>query len=220
MLNRIRRKIKMSEKRSEESFDINLEKQAEEQIDQRTSTPVENDESHLIKKESEKSSDIITMKARILKLESELTDALKRENENLLRHKANEQNIQRSTQRDIEKAHKFALQKFAYDLLPVIDNLERALETVNKSEKGANPIIEGIELTLKSLLDTVNKFGIEVIESQCNFPFNPDIHQAVGVVESDMHEPNHITSIVCKGYTLNGRLLRPVMVKVSSKKTS
>lgn len=207
----------MSQKQSEEeSRHTNLEEQPENQMNENISTPVEQNKSDFKEKNEKKNIEMMT--AQILKLEAQLADALKRENENLLRYKAEEANIHRNAEREIEKAHKFALQKFAADLLPVIDNLERALEAVDKFDKASTPIIEGVELTLKSLLDTVSKFGIEVI-CETNVPLNPEIHQAITTVESDEHESNHIISIICKGYTLNGRLLRPAMVSVS-KKTS
>src|SRR5699024_10180568 len=118
---------------------------------------------------------------------------------------------------DVEKAHKFALEKFSSALLPVIDSLERALSLSDKSNAEFTAMIEGIELTLKSLLDTVNKFGIEAIEEE-NVPFNPDIHQAMSMVESEEIAPNHVITVVQKGYSLNGRLLRPAMVMVSKAK--
>ncbi|MCE1699961.1 nucleotide exchange factor GrpE, partial [Enterobacter hormaechei] len=76
------------------------------------------------------------------------------------------------------------------------------------------PMIEGIELTLKSFIDAVGKFGVEVV-SEANVPFNPDVHQAMTMVESEQHEPNSVMFVMQKGYTLNGRLLRPAMVAVS-----
>ena len=76
------------------------------------------------------------------------------------------------------------------------------------------PLVEGIELTLKSLLDVVRKFGIEVV-NETHVPFDPSVHQAMTLLESDEHEPNQVMMVIQKGYTLNGRLLRPAMVAVS-----
>ncbi|MCE1787448.1 nucleotide exchange factor GrpE, partial [Enterobacter hormaechei] len=98
--------------------------------------------------------------------------------------------------------------------LPVIDNLERALEVADRTNTEIAPMVEGIELTLKSFLGAVGKFGIEVV-GDTNVPFNPEIHQAMTMMESDQHEPNHVMMVMQKGYTLNGRLLRPAMVAVS-----
>ncbi len=78
-------------------------------------------------------------------------------------------------------------------------------------------MIEGIELTLKSLLDVVRKYGIEIV-GDVNVPFNPEVHQAMSMMESADHLPNHVMMVMQKGYTLNGRLLRPAMVAVSKAK--
>ena len=115
------------------------------------------------------------------------------------------------------KAHKFALEKFSNELLPVIDNLERALDLADKSNAELVGLIEGVELTLKSLLDAVRKFGMEVV-SEVHVPFNPELHQAMTMMESEDVAPNHVMMVMQKGYTLNGRLLRPAMVAVSKAK--
>ncbi|MDE9567177.1 nucleotide exchange factor GrpE, partial [Xenorhabdus bovienii] len=96
---------------------------------------------------------------------------------------------------------KFALEKFANELLPVIDNLERALEAADRTNESLQPMIEGIELTLKSFIDAVGKFGIEVV-GDTSVPFNPEVHQAVTMMESEQHEPNHVMLVMQKGYTL------------------
>lgn len=154
---------------------------------------------------------------RIAELEAQLKDAQQRERDSLLRAKAEVENIRRRTEIDIEKAHKFALEKFSSELLPVIDNLERALDLADKSNAELVGLIEGVELTLKSLLDAVCKFGMEVV-SDIHVPFNPELHQAMTMMESEDLEPNHVMMVMQKGYTLNGRLLRPAMVAVSKAK--
>ncbi|MHA7845719.1 nucleotide exchange factor GrpE [Serratia sp. D1N4] len=154
---------------------------------------------------------------RITELEAQLVEAQQRERDSLLRAKAEMDNVRRRTELDIEKAHKFALEKFSGDLLPVIDNLERALELADKNNPDLVAMIEGIELTLKSLLDAVRKYGIEIV-GDINVPFNPDVHQAMSMMESDEHQPNHVMMVMQKGYTLNGRLLRPAMVAVAKAK--
>lgn len=100
---------------------------------------------------------------KIANLEAQLAEAQKREREVMLRAKADEDNLRRRTEQDIEKAHKFALEKFVNELLPVIDSLDRALEVADKANPELAPMVEGIELTLKSMLDVVRKFGVEVI---------------------------------------------------------
>lgn len=89
----------------------------------------------------------------------------------MLRAKADEDNLRRRTEQDIEKAHKFALEKFVNELLPVIDSLDRALEVADKANPELAPMVEGIELTLKSMLDVVRKFGVEVI-ADTNVPLD------------------------------------------------
>ncbi|MBU9848218.1 nucleotide exchange factor GrpE [Rahnella ecdela] len=154
---------------------------------------------------------------RIAELEAQLKELQQRERDSLLRAKAEVENIRRRTELDIEKAHKFALEKFSGELLPVIDNLERALDLADKSNSELAGLIEGVELTLKSLLDAVRKFGMEVV-GDIHVPFNPELHQAMTMMESEELEPNHVLMVMQKGYTLNGRLLRPAMVAVSKAK--
>ncbi|NKI74322.1 nucleotide exchange factor GrpE [Dickeya sp. CFBP 2040] len=154
---------------------------------------------------------------RIAELEAQLNELQQRERESALRARAEMENIRRRAELDVEKAHKFALEKFASEILPVIDNLERALEMADKSNEALSGMIEGVELTLKAMLSAVSKFGIEVV-AEVNVPFNPDVHQAMTLIESADHAPNHVMMVMQKGYTLNGRLLRPAMVAVSKAK--
>lgn len=152
--------------------------------------------------------------ARIAELEKELDAAKSNERDSVLRARAEVDNIRRRAEQDVEKAHKFALEKFANELLPVIDSLERAVELADKQNTDLHAMIEGVELTLKSLYSAINKFGVEPVD-QVGCPFNPDVHQAMSMVESAEHPANHIVMVLQKGYTLNGRLIRPAMVMVS-----
>ncbi|MFC0140003.1 nucleotide exchange factor GrpE [Erwinia mallotivora] len=154
---------------------------------------------------------------RIATLEAELALAQGGVREAQLRAQAEIENIRRRTEQDVEKAHKFALEKFANELLPVIDSLERALEVADKENPEFTAMVEGIDLTLKSLLGAVGKFGVQVV-GDINVPFNPDIHQAMSMMESADVAPNHVLMVMQRGYTLNGRLLRPAMVAVSKAK--
>lgn len=167
--------------------------------------------------EAEEAEVVDSRDQRIAELEAQLQEAQQRERDSLLRAKAEVENIRRRTELDVEKAHKFALEKFSGELLPVIDNLERALDLADKSNAELTSMIEGVELTLKSLLDAVRKFGLEVV-SETHVPFNPELHQAMTLMESADLEPNHVLMVMQKGYTLNGRLLRPAMVAVSKAK--
>jgi molecular chaperone GrpE len=131
-----------------------------------------------------------------------------------LRAQADAQNAKRRAEQDVEKARKFALEQFTKELLPVVDNLERALEAASGEDEVLKPIAEGVELTLKSFLDAMGRFKIECIDPQGE-PFDPNLHQAMSMVENDEVEPNSVIAVMQKGYTLNGRLVRPAMVMVS-----
>ncbi len=154
---------------------------------------------------------------RIANLEVQLAEVQERERDALLRAKAEMDNLRRRTEQDVEKAHKFALEKFVNELLPVLDSLDRALEVADKEGAGMAAMIEGIELTRKSMLDVVRKFGVEVV-GDINVPFNPDVHQAIAMVESDEVSPNHVLMVMQKVYTLNGRTIRAAMVSVAKTK--
>jgi len=154
---------------------------------------------------------------RIAQLEAELAQSQTGVRDAQLRAQAEIENIRRRAEMDVEKAHKFALEKFANELLPVIDSLERALEVANKEDAQLAPMIEGIELTRKGLLGAVRKFGVEVV-GETGVPFNPEVHQAMSMMESEEFEPNQVMLVMQRGYTLNGRLLRPAMVAVAKAK--
>jgi molecular chaperone GrpE len=131
-----------------------------------------------------------------------------------MRAQADAQNIKRRAEQDVEKARKFALDQFSNDLLPVVDNLERALEAAAGDDEAIKPIAEGVELTLKSMLAAMAKVNIVAVDPQGE-PFDPNLHQAMSMVENSEVEPNSVIAVMQKGYTLNGRLLRPAMVMVS-----
>ncbi|MBU1310027.1 nucleotide exchange factor GrpE [Rheinheimera muenzenbergensis] len=153
----------------------------------------------------------------ISKLETELAQTkaqLAEQHDLMLRIKAESDNIRRRASMDVEKAHKFALEKFSADLLPVVDNLERALAFINREDEALKGVVEGVELTVKSFLDTVAKYGVNQIDPQGQ-PFNPELHQAMSIQPSADVAPNTVTFVMQKGYELNGRLLRPAMVGVS-----
>ena len=145
---------------------------------------------------------------------SKLQEALAEAKEQALRAVADAQNIRRRAEQDVEKAHKFALEKFVGSLLPVVDNLERALDAA--SAEGAEPsaLNEGVELTLKSFVDALKGHKVEQVAPEGE-PFDPQLHQAISAVPSPETEPNTVLNVVQKGYTLNGRLVRPAMVVVS-----
>ncbi|MBO6658685.1 MAG: nucleotide exchange factor GrpE [Pseudomonadales bacterium] len=132
-----------------------------------------------------------------------------------LRAEAEMQNMQRRTARDVENAHKFALEKFLQNLLPVVDSMEKAVEAAEQaSENEDDAMLEGIRLCHKLLVDVLGKEGIEVIDPMGE-PFDPNEHQAMSMVENPDMEPNSVFAVVQKGYRLNGRLVRAAMVMVT-----
>jgi len=136
------------------------------------------------------------------------------EKERSLRTAAEMENLRRRAAMDVEKAHKFALEKFAGELLPVIDSLERALEMSDRENELLKPTLEGVELTLRSMLNAVGKFGVLPIDPQGE-SFDPNRHQAMSMVENPNVAPNTVLAVMQKGYELNGRVIRPAMVMLA-----
>ena len=130
-----------------------------------------------------------------------------------LRAQAEIDNLHKRTRRDIENAHKYALEKFVMELLPVLDSMELGLSASDNAE-ATESLREGMELTLKMFRDTLEKFGIKVIDPQGE-KFNPEQHEAVSMQELDDAESGSVISVMQKGYELNGRLVRPAMVMVA-----
>ncbi len=134
--------------------------------------------------------------------------------EQSLRAQAEAQNARRRAEQDVEKAHKFGLEKMVNDLLPVVDNLERALSSIDASNEAFTAIAEGIQLTHKTFVDALARHQVAVVDPQGE-PFDPNLHQAVSAVPNPDVEPNTVINCFQKGYTLYGRLVRPAMVVVS-----
>ena len=158
--------------------------------------------------------------ARVQELEEQLKtqieEAANKEQDILLRSRAEIENLRRRTEQDVEKAHKFALEKFSKDILNTIDNLERALATpANKEDESVKALFDGVELTLKELVSTVGRFGVEAV-GVVGEAFNPDLHQAISMQPTEGFETNQISVVLQKGYTLNGRVIRPAMVMVAA----
>jgi molecular chaperone GrpE len=133
----------------------------------------------------------------------------------LLRTRADMDNLRKRTERDLESAHKFALEKFALELLPVRDSLELGLAAAGEDGADVAKLCEGTELTLKLLTGALEKSGIVEVAPQ-DEKFNPDLHQAMATQPSSDLDPGHVMTVYQKGYTLNDRLLRPALVIVSA----
>jgi len=130
-----------------------------------------------------------------------------------VRAQAEVDNLRKRTVREIEKERKRALEKFVKDLLPVIDSMERGIHASESTEDMAS-LREGMGLTLKMFLDTLDKFGIKAVDPQGE-KFNPEKHEAVSMREVEGTEAGLVVEVIQKGYELNGRLIRPAMVMVS-----
>ncbi|MEZ9231782.1 nucleotide exchange factor GrpE [Vibrio amylolyticus] len=158
----------------------------------------------------EQESKIAQLEAALLTSEAKVQD----QQDSVLRAKAEVENMRRRTEQEIDKARKYALNKFAEELLPVIDNLERAIQAADNENDAVKPVLEGVEMTHKSFVDVVAKFGLKEINPEGE-TFNPEKHQAMSIQESADHEPNSVMFVMQKGYELNGRVIRPAMVMVS-----
>ena len=131
-----------------------------------------------------------------------------------IRIQAEMENLRRRTEKDLQNAHKFALEKFAKDLLSVMDSLELGIQAANNEEANVAQLREGSELTLKQLQSVFEKFDIVAIDP-VGEAFNPEQHQAMAMQPSDETPPNTVLQVFQKGYILNGRLIRPAMVVVA-----
>ncbi len=148
--------------------------------------------------------------------ESELEQVQAKADENwdrYLRTAAELENVRKRSTRDVENAHRFALERFSKELLAVKDSLEMGLAAADKAS--VESLLEGSEATLKILGVTMQQFGIEEVDP-AGEPFDPDFHDAISMQPSDDVEPGSVVVVVQKGYSLNGRLLRPAMVIVAS----
>ena len=177
-------------------------KQAEQQVEEHQDKTAE-----AISEEQEK---INELELALATTQSTVAD----QKDSVVRAKAEVDNIRRRAAQDVEKARKFALEKFAGEMLTTVDNLERALQSIDKDDENNKAITEGVELTLQGLITSLDKFGVKAINPQ-DQPFNPDLHQAMSMQEVPDVAPNTVIAVMQKGYELNGRLIRPAMVMVS-----
>jgi len=183
----------MSDK--ENQAEVNEEMSSEEEITTESSEEVEgSEEIHLL-------------------LEDARSKADEHWNE-ILRLQAESENQRKRHVRDLENAHKFGMEKFIQDVLPVWDSLAMGMSAAQGENVNVESIVEGMELTLKMMSDTMKKFNLEEIDPQGE-SFDPEMHQAMSMLESADVAPNTIMNVFQKGYVLNGRLIRPAMVVVS-----
>jgi molecular chaperone GrpE len=198
-----------TESNNNENEEVNAEqladdivKDAEKRVEEQNEQPVE-----VLSEEQEK---INGLELALVTAQSTVAD----QKDSVVRAKAEVDNIRRRAAQDVEKARKFALEKFASEMLTTVDNLERALQSIDKEDENNKSIIEGVELTLQGLITSLEKFGVKAVDPQ-NQPFNPELHQAMSMQEVPDVAPNTVIAVMQKGYELNGRLIRPAMVMVS-----
>ncbi|NOZ36518.1 MAG: nucleotide exchange factor GrpE [Gammaproteobacteria bacterium] len=160
--------------------------------------------------EQEITVDDIDMVESLQQAEANLVEA----QDQILRLKAEMENLRRRSAREVENAHKYALERFVQELLPVIDSLEMGRDAAMGEGATLEKLQEGTDLTLKMLLSTIEKFGIKAVHPQGE-AFDPELHQAMSMQESAEHAPNTVMNVMQKGYLLNDRLVRPAMVVVS-----
>lgn len=132
----------------------------------------------------------------------------------LLRAKAEMENLRRRQSRDLENAHKHALDKFVAELLPIYDSMELGLNAATSETASLEAVREGLEMTMKMFLSSIAKFGLEQINPEGE-AFDPELHQAMAMQQAEGVEANQVLTVAQKGYQFNGRLLRPAMVVVS-----
>jgi molecular chaperone GrpE len=130
-----------------------------------------------------------------------------------LRAQAEMENLRKRTTRDVENAHKYALEKFVHELLPILDSLTLGMSATESAEN-IDELREGMDLTLKMFDSAMEKFGVKAIQPQGE-KFNPEQHEAVSMQEIEDSESGTVVTVIQKGYELNGRLVRPAMVVVA-----
>ena len=172
----------------------------------KTSEEIADESSEKIEKKDE-SIDDLRVKLTILQDES------KSNLDKAVRAQAEMENLRKRTVRDIENAHKYALEKFVQELLPVIDSLELGLSASAEVEN-VDDLRKGMDLTLEMIKKVMEKFGIAIVEAQGQ-KFNPELHEAVSTQEAGEYKPGEVVAVMQKGYTLNDRLIRPAMVVVA-----
>jgi len=133
----------------------------------------------------------------------------------LLRARAEMENLRRRQSRDLENAHKRALDKFVGELLPIYDSMDLGLNAANGEEASLETVREGLEMTMKMFLSSINKFGLEQVNPEEGAAFDPELHQAMAMQPVEGVDANKVLNVAQKGFQFNGRLLRPAMVLVS-----
>ena len=188
------------------SADENRNQQVEDELNEATEKPVGDDQPEPKAEPGSPGSEVDALEAKV-----------KEYQEQMLRSQAEMQNVRRRSEIDVEKAHKFALEKFVKELLPVADSLEKAVESTEGHESAGEVVAnirEGVEMTLSLFMNSLSKFNVKQL-NPVGEPFDPQQHEAMSMVPAPDAEPNSVVAVVQKGYTLNDRLVRPAMVVIA-----
>jgi len=170
-------------------------------------------EQETVEPTAEESAPEVTVESLQLALQVAL-EQVENQKEDVIRAQAEVQNIRRRAELDVSKAHKFGQEKLITELLGLVDNLERAITASKADNATLENLLEGVEMSQTMLLDGLKKFNVEQVDPHGE-PFNPELHEAMTAVPNPDMEPNTVMDVFQKGYTLNGRLIRPAMVVVS-----
>ncbi|WP_297987772.1 nucleotide exchange factor GrpE [Anoxybacillus sp.] len=190
--------------KEQRTYDETIEQQNEDvQAEQKEDEQVQSEETQ------EERDELSLAHEKIAQLEAKLAEAENR----LLRLHADFDNYRRRVRLDMEAAEKYRAQSLVADLLPILDNFERALQVQVEDEK-AKSLLQGMEMVYRALIEALKKEGVEAIES-VGKPFDPHVHQAVMQVDDQNYEPNTVVEEFQKGYKLKDRVIRPAMVKVN-----
>ncbi|ASA95414.1 MULTISPECIES: nucleotide exchange factor GrpE [Anoxybacillus] len=190
--------------KEQRTYDETIEQHEDAQSEQASEEQVENEET-----QQEEKDELALAYEKIAQLEAKLAETENR----FLRLHADFDNYRRRVRLDMEAAEKYRAQSLVSDLLPILDNFERALQVQVEDEK-AKSLLQGMEMVYRSLIEALKKEGVEAIES-VGKPFDPHVHQAVMQVDDQNYEPNTVVEEFQKGYKLKDRVIRPAMVKVN-----
>ena len=194
----------MNESSDDQKLDPEAEQGMEENVDNNQNSAEEAGE-------MDEQSQLLDTMQKLAKAEA----VIAHQKDEVLRVQAEMQNLRRRTEQDVEKAHKYGQERLSIELLAVMDNLERALQVdMDREDESVKALLQGVELTLKSFVDCFRKFSIVQIDP-LGEPFDPQLHQAMSMQENPNVEPDTVTAVMQKGYTLHGRVIRPAMVMVS-----
>jgi molecular chaperone GrpE len=200
----------MPDQKNNSAEDAKKDQQQEQRDDIKVDNDLDLEKSKKDAEDKEKNvANIEFLQEQLKKIQDESKENL----DKVLRAQAEMENLRKRTIRDVENAHKYALEKFINELLPILDSLELGL-SASANTKNVDELYKGMELTLEMFNKALEKFGVKIIDPQGE-KFNPELHEAVSMQEIEDSESGIIIAVMQKGYLLNDRLIRPAMVIVA-----